>query len=636
MSGIYGFYSKVTNKPKDADLDILKRWNSIYGRDGHNYVENNNFGLGCHYEKISVHPQETDCVFEIDNRIFSIDAIVYNREELIGLLHLNEDDNNISDERLIARVLINLGVKGLRNINGDFAGAMYSEETGDLYLFRDHMGARTLFYYMGEGLLAFSTDIRGLTSMNDVKTGVDESWLFSRISGRMLLSQTQTSFANIVCVNPGCCMVFHNNGNKIESQLECYWKAGEKKTRFKSDAEYIKRLRELIEDAVKIRSEAYPGGCGAELSGGLDSSVISLLLGRMNKAKAFYSWSKSPEALPYVDKDERLAIKEVCDLTGIECGFCSDEDMNSAEKIVDNVTRSVVGNIDENLQFAYRNMMPPYFNVVKMMQVLAYCNNKGTKVVFTGHGGDEGVSHRPNVYELYRNHEYYHYFRNVWATTHGKKNRPACFLREVRNNLSTGKDILTQEAKYDLNADAFINSDFADRMSQKKYQAQTFFFDPISYVREGGSRPRLELMALFGGYFGMRYVAPFLDYRVIDFALTIPRYMYIKGKMTRYIYREAFKDILPKSIYKLANKRTASIHSERADDGWYEYYDRLRKEILDSLDKDLWSQYLDFDSIDDWVKQGKPQTEEEDVTFDRNFYFLGLCEMINNCLHKQA
>ena len=634
MSGIYGFYSSLEGKPKDVDIDILNRWNLIYGRDGHDYIERSNFGLGCHYEKISTHPQETNYVFEIDKRIFSIDAIVYNREELIKLLNLGEESNNISDERLIAKVLINLGIKGLRNVNADFAGAMYSEETGDLYLFRDHMGARTLFYYIDADTLAFSTDIRGLTSMNTVKIGVDESWFFSRISGRMLLSQTQTPFVDVLCVNPGCCLIFRNNGNKIEVQSECYWKAGEKKTRFKSEKEYIKRLRELIEDAIKIRSDAYPGGCGAELSGGLDSSVISLLLGRMHKAAAFYSWSKSPEVLPYVEKDERLAIKEICDLTGIECGFCSDAEMNLAEEIVDNVTRSVIGSLDENLQFAYRNVMPPYFNVVKMMQVLAYCNNKGIKVVFTGHGGDEGVSHRPNVYELYQNHEYYHYFRNIWSSTHGKKNRLVCFLTEARKNISIGKDLLTQEAKYDLNADAFINSEFADRMGKIKYQAQTFFFDPISYVREGGSRPRLELMALFGGYFGMRYVAPFLDYRVIDFALTIPRHMYVKGKMTRYIYREAFKDILPQSIYKLTNKRTASIHSEQADDNWYEYYDQLRKEILDSLDKDFWSQYLNFGNIDAWVKQGKPKTEEEDVTFDRNFYFLGLCAMINNCLHK--
>ncbi|MDC7292344.1 asparagine synthase-related protein [Butyrivibrio sp. DSM 10294] len=65
---------------------------------------------------------------------------------------------------------------------------------------------------------------------------------------------------------------------------------------------------------------------------------------------------------------------------------------------------------------------------------------------------------------------------------------------------------------------------------------------------------RTFVTALFGPYSGARYVFPFPDKDVINYAVSIPRHLYINNCQKRYIYRQAFKDIMPTSLYESTNK----------------------------------------------------------------------------------
>ena len=629
MSGIFGFFCKKNKKADVGSIETLKKWNSIYGRDGYAFKEGDSYGVGCYYEKVSVHPAECNYVIEKENRIFAIDAIIYNRKDVLAALGTTGTD--MSDEELLAEIICKKGPAGLKTVNGDFAGAVYDTKNDSLLLFRDHMGARTLFCSADDDMVVFSTDIRGVVSVQGIKTGVDENWLYVRMSRRISLSQTDTAFKNVVCVHPGSTNAFSFSAGKLVSKETCYWEAGKKKIRFKKEEDYRKELRRLVEDAIKIRREAYPGKGGAELSGGLDSSVISALLSRLNKDEAYYSWSISPDEVAFVENDERLAILELCKEAGIECGFSSFKESKKAEHRIDGITDEIFGETDKEIPFPFRNKMPPYFTAFCMIEALEYFE-KGVKVVFSGHGGDEGISHRGDVYEMFYHHEYYHFFRTLWSYSHGKKKRISKFIAEVKSRLITNRHLLVDKAELGVNSELFLNENFIIKMEEKDYQAFTFFFDPTYYVRHGGSRPRLELMTLLSAYYGIRYVAPFLDYRVIDFALSIPRYLYIKSKTDRYIYRETFKDLLPKSIYKITVKETASKNGMESEDDWYDSYEKIIKQIVDSLDRNVWSEYLDFDKIDAWVEKGKPVTDEDLRMFDIYFYYLSVCNLINIAL----
>lgn len=79
------------------------------------------------------------------------------------------------------------------------------------------------------------------------------------------------------------------------------------------------RLRELITDSVKRRLDVFPDIIGAELSGGLDSGVIDILINRLGREAVYYSWSFSPQDLPDVPNDERQVIADICEQENIIC-----------------------------------------------------------------------------------------------------------------------------------------------------------------------------------------------------------------------------------------------------------------------------------------------------------------------------
>ena len=158
----------------------------------------------------------------------------------------------------------------------------------------------------------------------------------------------------------------------------------------------------------------------------------------------------------------------------------------------------------------------------------------------------------------------------------------------------------------------FVNPGFeADKKIKNKYSLR-FAFDPVHYINTGGSRNRLENIALFGALSKVRYMVPYLDYRVIDYAVSIPRYLYFCGKTRRYIFRETFKDIMPESLYRLSSKDTPSYNSMGGNPNWYEKYVVRKKEIIEKLDREYWKHYLNFEMIDKLAGAGKPSDEEYD------------------------
>ena len=242
------------------------------------------------------------------------------KDEKVGVsdcLIFSDVPDSASDENFIFTSICNNGIDTLNTINGDFAGAIWDSVNNELLLYRDHLGVRPLFYYLSNERVIFSSDIRGLTSLDYVDTTIDENWVFYNVVNVELPSTTDTEYLHVKCVPPGGYVKFSFANGSIRMQSGNYWIPGSKKIRMKGREAYAKELRRLVDDAVKIRANATNLRVGAELSGGLDSGVISLVLANMNKECFYYSWSPSPEDLPYAKGDERLIINDICDKLSI-------------------------------------------------------------------------------------------------------------------------------------------------------------------------------------------------------------------------------------------------------------------------------------------------------------------------------
>ena len=625
MSGIYGFWHPTKDISQcKQDINRLMLWNAAYGNDTEELHMGEDFCLGCYCEKLSENVGRSTPVLKNGGKFAVIDAVLYNREEL---LERGNFESTLSDEELLYAYIERFGWDELKNVNGDFSGAVYEGKEKRLTLFRDHMGIRPLFYYVKDGRVVFSTDIRGIAGMEQVDVSVDKNWLWANVSGYGNLGRENTEFAHIFCVKPASYMTFAWEEGNLQVEKAEYWKLGAEKIRLSSEQAYIDKMRELITDSVKRRLDAVSGLVGAELSGGLDSGVIDILIHRLGRECVYFSWSASPEELPMAENDERLVIQDICKQEGITCNYGDTGITYSDDSIITRKMRKIGVEVNLNEGSVKKYVLPPYINTLTIGETSDFMNKNGAKVVFSGHGGDEGVSHRCSTYEMFYNKEYWEYFKYMWSTTKGARFRPKRMLSYCYRNLCVNAKKLRNAYQDVFGVEDLLKKEFRESFNDVEKMSLKFAYDAKGYVEEGGSRNRLDVVALLGAYSGARYLMPYMDYRVIDYAVSIPRHMYIKNGMKRYIFRQAFKDIMPESLYVLDRKESPSWNN-LVKEPRTEEENRNRKQIaLDMLDREFWAEYFDWDVVEQWAqKKSTPEDEMRDK---------GIFMCITNCFKFQ-
>ncbi len=581
MSGIYGFTYRISDEHIHAEaLAGLAYWNRIYGREASNDWLLGPSGIGCHIEHFSQDFPYGGPILELEGRPAVVDALLYNRDELMEILHL-QSSGRLSDEELLLILIREKGWQALRLVNGDFAGAVYDPAAREWTFFRDHLGVRPLFCYADDDLIACSTDLRGLAALPNADLELNEMLLYTTLRGANPLTMTETEFRRIRCVAPASILRLRMTDRGVESDEEFYWKLGEQKIRLDSDAEYQARLRSLVTDAVNCRCDAISGLLGAELSGGLDSSIIDILISCHGRDCVFYSWSYSPSVIPITDeRDERNIVDQICRQEQITCRYRLPSD---------------------GFTFESRGewLLPYYADTPKLSYGSSWMKSQGANVVFSGHGGDEGISHRGRRFELWHAGEYAAYFRFYRNDFRGK---PLGTLRAFRTGLLDAMRDEKQCRNFLRHAPPYVQifrPEFHERMNAR-YRAKpfTFNYDPKVFILQGGTRPRMDNAAYQGALNGVRYLFPYVDHRVMDFAVSIPRSQFITPTQNRAVFRNAFRDLMPDSLFQVSLKQTVSTSSLPDDPRQAEHHKAIVNKLLQDLDRDLWSDYLDLDQLE--------------------------------------
>lgn len=603
MSGIYGYIAnKNLNKSCTPSLERLSLWNKAYGKDGHFEKKEPAFLLGCHMEKLhSLAARPNDLIIR-GNCIWTIDAVLYNREEIYALLNTQNTKKlqDLSDEELLVDLIEGKGYESLSQVNGDFAGVAYDTEANSITLFRDHMGVRPLYYYVSDSFICFSTDLRGVLSVENVDVTINKEWVYRTYFNLLNITSTSTEYEYIYCVRPASALTIDFTAkeckNKYPSRLlhqkeydyevdnrqrnywktlshahiteKKYWYLGSHKIRYKTEEEYCNKMRELVEDSVQRRLNAFDGIAGSEFSGGLDSSLISILIKKFGRDCVYCSWSKDPKDLPLTDRDERRIIQEICDKYSIHCDYLS--------KVVPfpdftefNNRSSAVLDISSKEAPLEKYAFWPSLNTIALINSASYVSKHGGKVVFTGHGGDEGISHRANPYELIYHGElknYINYYIDIFECKNfrllrGIKRAGKAYLHSVISRIRK-PFVIKSQRKYTDQSWQIANPNFIKWGKSVKVIPFSFGYDITKYVTRYGDRNRMDCVAVYGAYCGVRYMLPYLDYRVIDYAVSIERGMYLKHGTDRYILKKAFSDVLPKSLTGKVDKSDPSYRSE--------------------------------------------------------------------------
>lgn len=276
MCGICGFYTK-----HNENLENLSNMNNTMihrGPDDHGEkIFDCRVGLYCvgmAYRRLSV--QDLSCMghqlmHSGDGRVVVIfNGEIYNfrelKKELSGYSFLSN-----CDAEVILAAYLKWGIKFVTHLNGMFAIALFDKEDDTLYLIRDRIGKKPLFYYLKTENLYFASELKPLMVNPNVNMEIN-----NRIVGKFLYQQyinaPDTIFQSAYKLKPGEIVIFRNG--KV-SQCK-YWDVASVHNRNNITISYydaMDHFEALLKKAVTMRM-AVDVSVGEFLSGGYDSALV--------------------------------------------------------------------------------------------------------------------------------------------------------------------------------------------------------------------------------------------------------------------------------------------------------------------------------------------------------------------------
>ena len=241
----------------------------------------------------------------------SFNGEIYNYRELkAGLDPQRHRFASQTDSEVLLHLYEERGAEGFKLLNGMFAFALYDARREKLFLVRDHLGVKPLYYTEANGQLLFGSEIKAILAANVYSPEIDWQSAHDFFSF-LYVPAPQTIFRGIHALPPAHWLEYDLRARRIV-KIERYWNVADWGTRNAraNEIELSSELRQLMTDAVGKQMMA-DVPLGAFLSGGVDSNVIvGLMASQSKQVKTFTVLFDEPEMTYY---DERVEAQRVAD-----------------------------------------------------------------------------------------------------------------------------------------------------------------------------------------------------------------------------------------------------------------------------------------------------------------------------------
>ena len=443
---------------------------------------------------------------------------LYNTAELRGALEgLGHSFSGHSDTEVLLHGYAQWGEEVLEKLNGIFAFAVWEEKRRRLFLARDRMGVKPLFYTQVRGGLVFASEIKTLLSCPFVRPCLDVEGAAQllllgpgRIPGSGVLK-------GIYELEPGCCGFYFDG--KLRSYR--YWELKDREHRDNFDTT-VCNVRYLVEDAIKRQMVSdVPIGCF--LSGGLDSSIITAICSRE------FGDRLSTFSVDYRDNDryfqpgkfqpnaDRIYIDAMCDQ--LQCSHHwtvleQDQLLGCLEDAT--CARDLPGMADVDFS------------------LLAFCGDirQCVKVALSGECADEIFG----GYPWYRDPQIRDVDGFPWAQN--IRQRTAFLSKDLRDKIDS-RDFVHSQYQATLNQTDILpgTSTLETRMKQMMNLNLRWFMQTLL--------DRKDRMSMYNG---LEVRVPFCDHRIAEYLYGVPwNFKDYQGR-EKGLLREAVKDLLPEQV----------------------------------------------------------------------------------------
>ena len=542
MCGICGFYSK-----QNISLEQLTEMNNtLYHRGPDDsgveiYQGKDGFNIGLAQRRLSIldlSPLGHQPMHSVDKRLsIAYNGEIYNFQELRKELS-DYPFKSHCDTEVILAAFLKWGISCVERFNGMFAIALYDREDESLYLVRDRIGKKPLYYLEDGDGVVFASELKPIMKYPGFQKNIRQE-LLNRYLVHQYINAPDTIFKQVYKLEPGAVYQFCKGKKKQWKYWDVTKVYGEKKETFKGTfGEAKEELKKKLNDSIEMRMIA-DVPLGTFLSGGYDSSLMTAMA-QSKSAKPVKTFSIGFEDKKY---NEAIYAKEVADYLGTDHTelYISEEDMFG---LIENLTDYY----DE--PFADSSQIPS-------MLVSKLAKEKVT-VALSGDGGDEffcGYNNYKMLLDMQK-------LDLAGGLVHGVCNLPGLKQLHLMDKLPAKVQIVAKNRHKELKVQPFglMQSEIAQTLLKQeqigyRFKEETGYKETNWQIR----RMLLEMETYLPGDIlckvdraSMKYSletrCPILDKEVMEFSYTLPHaYKYENGNKKK-ILKELAYDYIPKEL----------------------------------------------------------------------------------------
>ncbi|MFN9595505.1 MAG: asparagine synthase (glutamine-hydrolyzing) [Bacteroidota bacterium] len=454
-----------------------------------------------------------------------------------------------TDTEVLLKLFAKHGTDFLKLINGFFALAIYDRKDKSLFLARDRFGIKPLLVYETSDALVFSSEMKALCD-----AGIPRK--IDRISLKHYLHLNYvpgnfTMLQNVCKLDPGTWVRYSLNVNYSKDTGRYYEMPSPDSISFTGDLnEASTRLFNLLDDSVKLRLVS-DVPLGAFLSGGIDSSAVVALASRhVKKLNTFSIGFKDEPAYDETAYARMVADKFKTEHT--EFKLTSDDLFEELYRVLDY--------LDD--PFADSSALA--------VQILCNRTSKHVKVALSGDGADEMLGgynkHRAEL--MFQSGSLLPLISRIaspllYAFQGGRGGKLSNIIRQL-HRLAEGAQLSAIDRywrwcgytkKGDLDGFVVPIIDEIELESRRRFlldklgdgsSMEKIFRMDMGLVLPGDMLVKVDMMSMANS---LEVRVPFLDYRVVDFAMNLPSSLRIDKSKGKLVLREAFRNELPEELF---------------------------------------------------------------------------------------
>lgn len=558
MCGINGFIdlnnSINFNSPKNLLAKLTRMNNTIThrGPDAEGTYIKKPIGFG--FRRLSILDLTSDANqpmhSEDGNIVLIFNGEIYNYVEIKKELQSKGYHfKTQSDTEVIINSYLEYGEECVEHFNGMWAFAIYDFRLNKLFCSRDRLGVKPFYYTFHNNCLYFSSELKVLHNICNL-TDANHSKVYEYLAYGYRVSDGETFLKDCSDLSAGTNMVYKDN----KLVFNKYWKLKENLYQHNNKISLHEAYTQLFTDSVKLRYRS-DVPVALLLSGGLDSTAIAKVTdnliekGELEQTDIHAYIASFPN---FKDDETELAQEFIKTCRHIKL-----------HKIFIN-TKDLVSEFEDTIYGLDHPVAA--FTSISHHNIMKECKQRNIKVVLNGQGSDEAyagyVRYISGVHLLdqliSRNgnflRELYH------LNTKNKYSIPFLISQMVKSTLNHSFSSYLR-AKYMEKSICcfdkdFIKKNYSHHQSEYKFSLKGNNFNRyhINGIDPHGLNQILHYEDISSMQQSIEIRSPFMDYRLMEFAFSIPNKLKFKNGVTKVIQRETIGKMLPDSITKNREK----------------------------------------------------------------------------------